>query len=615
MDKLLTFSTVSDKGEPLLRPLNDGRRVLTKLANPMLPGVLQFMNKLQPDQDKLYLLLSALGTSEVWGANINGDFFNRVGLKHPRTEQEDWGYKTFEVYGHPFRHHKNQIEKGDKPYGEVHKALWNPRMERVELIVSLNRNETVQLAGGDLLDRLDRGDPLDISMGCKVPFDICSITNPNWKQWEYRCPKEMLLEHFSLLGLPYGASLKARLEAMRQGRVGLPGLAITTDEYSDWAKNQLGRTLPDGRLVYVVNLFPRFFDISFVFLGADKTAKVLAKLAKVYQVPSAYAALEAGMVSDNMDFFKREKTATPFTDFVKQSAEIKTSDIDKEIKSNLSEDNIQFLGAEEPAIPDAKLESLSELPLGNILSTLAGLGVALKPSEFQKIVVIKMGKPAREWGMSQTNQIFSPCKDMSPVGMSPEMFMPELGMSMSGLIPHRSAFLPVLKRRVAQIIVVKPQHTDNNPPAEEASTPLLDKISAAYNGYRDALIKTAASCVPIIEAIPEIYDVIVKEDLDDAFFRGVKLARVDPKLLTGLALFGIAPAIYLASAHQRKKQQEGKSLSGPGKLVAEYPLSTSAALTVGGVYGAKRTQSILSNPAVKKALYDLKLAVNQPRTF
>src|SRR6185295_11826397 len=39
--------------------------------------------------------------------------------------------------------------------------------------------------------------------------------------------------------------------------------------------------LPDGRKVAVRNDTPRFFDISFVFIGADKTAKVLAKLASV----------------------------------------------------------------------------------------------------------------------------------------------------------------------------------------------------------------------------------------------------------------------------------------------------------------------------------------------
>lgn len=41
------------------------------------------------------------------------------------------------------------------------------------------------------------------------------------------------------------------------------------------------KILPDGSKIFVYNLHPRFFDISFVFIGADKTAKVMAKLASV----------------------------------------------------------------------------------------------------------------------------------------------------------------------------------------------------------------------------------------------------------------------------------------------------------------------------------------------
>jgi hypothetical protein len=41
----------------------------------------------------------------------------------------------------------------------------------------------------------------------------------------------------------------------------------------------MGDILPDGRQVGVRNDHPRLFDLSFVFIGADRTAKVMAKLA------------------------------------------------------------------------------------------------------------------------------------------------------------------------------------------------------------------------------------------------------------------------------------------------------------------------------------------------
>ena len=68
MDKIITLSTVSSQGEPLVRPLNDGRRVLTKIASAMQPEVVDFMRQLQPNQDRLYLLLS--GSTMQEGAPV-----------------------------------------------------------------------------------------------------------------------------------------------------------------------------------------------------------------------------------------------------------------------------------------------------------------------------------------------------------------------------------------------------------------------------------------------------------------------------------------------------------------------------------------------------------------
>ena len=47
----------------------------------------------------------------------------------------------------------------------------------------------------------------------------------------------------------------------------------------------MGRILDDGRRIGVINTYPRFFDISFVFIGADKTAKVMMKLGSGLWVP------------------------------------------------------------------------------------------------------------------------------------------------------------------------------------------------------------------------------------------------------------------------------------------------------------------------------------------
>jgi hypothetical protein len=57
------------------------------------------------------------------------------------------------------------------------------------------------------------------------------------------------------------------------------GLSVTTRDYCQHLMFERGRIYPDGRKVFMWNLHPRFFDLSVVFIGADKTSYVLAKLA------------------------------------------------------------------------------------------------------------------------------------------------------------------------------------------------------------------------------------------------------------------------------------------------------------------------------------------------
>ena len=622
MDKLLTFAGQSTQGEPLVHSLSLGKRVLTKLAYPLLPQIQMYTDNLKPDPALSYFLVSALGSGEVWGSNVNGDYFNETGLLHIPTDAADWGYKTFEKYGHTFRHHAN--EDPSQSFGRVMLAVWNPRMHRVELIVSINKSMAQERGVSDLLAKLDEGQFPDVSMGTKVPFDICAICNPDWKSLENRHPKDLLIEHNARLGLPYGAPLEARLAAMAKGKKGIPGLAIDRKEYCDHAKNWLGMTMPDGRMVFVVNPHPRFFDLSFVFMGADKTAKALKKIAHVYYRRSSAEAAEAsGLVSPELSFF--QKTAgTPFITYVQKHAVDKEAEIDKAITAHLDDKTIKYLGDSEPDIPDSDLNMLSQYPMGNVLSTLGGMGIAMKPQEFQKIIIIKMGCPQPEWDMTQAGGIFSPTDMMEPMNMGPQMFLSGLANMLSGLIPDRSAYLPALSRRVIRVMVVKPQHTDAVPSEARVSTPLLDKVAAAYNGYRHALVKTAESCVPIVQSNPILLERLYRDDLNNAYFGGVKTAGAtdvllhDPKLLAGLAIFGVAPAFYLAAAHNRNKREQGQQLGVLGNFMADYPATSSAAAglaTYHGVNaGGKYLASRLDDPQVVQALAELKKAWQQPPT-
>jgi len=251
--KLATFQGVSKGGEPLTRVFHPGDQI-TKVAGTMLPDVQKWLSEYKPVEGKIPILVNALGASEYWGQNVNGDVFPESSLVHNHLTfnghypMDDFTGKTVPPYGHktfldahPFVHHKNKDPS--RAFGEVVVAVWNAKMRRVELVVILDRELASQHGAQHVVDKIDAGEYCDVSMGCKVPYDVCTCCGH-----------------------------KSR----------------TTKDYCCCITQLgMGRILEDGRRVGVVNYHPRFFDISFVFIGADKTAKMMCKLASGVVVPQS----------------------------------------------------------------------------------------------------------------------------------------------------------------------------------------------------------------------------------------------------------------------------------------------------------------------------------------
>lgn len=248
MLKQVQFFGRNEQGHVFCQPLLDDGLIKTASALPrsnLHPKIADFVRTVRPSKHGIYVLVNAMGAGEIWGSNINGDHFPERELIHAPTDWEkfsiarmksegkvwEYGFPTF-MGAHPYKHHVNKDPS--RAFGSVEVATWNPKMRRVELVVYLDRELCKRFDAYDVIERIERGEFPDVSMGCKVPYDVCSIC-----QHKSKTPKD----------------------------------------YCDHAKNMMNHILPDGRKVFVYNPRPRFFDISFVFIGADKTAKVMAKLA------------------------------------------------------------------------------------------------------------------------------------------------------------------------------------------------------------------------------------------------------------------------------------------------------------------------------------------------
>jgi len=254
--KQIVYRGRDDQGNVLCQPiLGEASSFLEKTAAPQwqpsnLHPVIQRHIKdgtISKSEKGIYVLVSALGAAEYWGSNVNGDSFPEKALIHspdewlkkPLKEMQEigkkweYGYPTF-MNAHPYKHHVNKDPS--RAFGHVVVSVWNPKMHRVELVIFLDKELCKKHGAEDVYERIENGEFPDVSMGCKVPYDRCSICDHKSK---------------------------------------------TTKDYCFHAKNEMNRIYPDGRKVCVINDFPRFFDISFVFIGADKSAKMLAKLASV----------------------------------------------------------------------------------------------------------------------------------------------------------------------------------------------------------------------------------------------------------------------------------------------------------------------------------------------
>jgi hypothetical protein len=501
MLKISHFSAQTDHGISAIPLFGKADGAFEKCASSgLLPDVVRYIDSLRPRQDAQYVLVNALGASEYYGSNINGDSFKEVGLIHmpvdwagvpiiDRIVSKGWpyGFPTF-YNAYPYAHHRNK--NPERAFGEVELATWNPNMHRVELVVRVDHDKCMNFGGAGVWDRLRLGQHPDTSMGTKVPFDTCSLC------LDIALYQEAAATFDSKKHVHPGQAILAfHKERLAKTGKGIRGLSVTRNDYCDHAKTMMNRILPDGRKVWVDNDYPRFFDISFVFIGADKTAKVMLFIfhnGKSYSVkPSAAVAEEMGVVEKEDE---KEKAASIEEELLKAAfgkvAKPKRATIEKDVvPSQFAGKAVPLLTRSEPDLSEDTVDSLSDVPLRNALSTTAGMGIVLRPREFQRIVLIRMGLRPTADDLQQKNIVFEKSEDEKPVEMGKDFFLPSLAKLLLPLLAIRSALGPSVERRA----IMLPQAEEKKVASPTSiSSDLLAKLGAAYNGYRRGVMEIVA---------------------------------------------------------------------------------------------------------------------------
>lgn len=391
MDKRLVFPGNTENKRELFFVRED-RNYLRKHSSSYHPKVSQYIEKAKPIPGLVQVLLTALGAHEFWGQNVNGDRFPEIPLKH---EGPDYGYQTFLTNGNYFIHHVNRDPALAK--GKVLHSVWNDKAHRVELIVGISPE-----LDPEATTSIDRGETLCFSMGCKVPYDVCSICGNKAK---------------------------------------------TRAQYCDHLRYQMNHIDPvTGLLVGAINTLPRFFDISRVLIPADKTAYMWTKVASAanpfHGLSSAQLAeLPPGKIADLSYLHKvaeeRKEAST------KRAAVAKKAEIVKRVESNISpgfeaklERSIPIAkGLLDEASPTLSPEQMKELraiapSLGHLLSTFLALAMQPKPDELASL------------GSELTPD------SLKALQISPDLFDPAIAQRLMPLAPERSFARPLLLRRI-----------------------------------------------------------------------------------------------------------------------------------------------------------------------
>lgn len=496
MLKLSFFRGEGEAGPTVVPLFGPADRVFEKTAAPgLLPEVARYISALTPRPDAQYVLVNAMGATEWYGSNVNGDSFPEASLIHrpdnwtgnpliDRIAGKSWtyGFPTF-YNAHAFAHHRNK--DAAQAFGDVELSAWNPAMKRVELVVRVDQDKCQRFGGTGVWDKLKAGSYPDVSMGTRVPYDTCSICLD--RDLYARAIRTFDPKRHQHPGI---AALEFHKKLLQQNGRGIRGLSITRKDYCDHARGMMNRILPDGRKVWVDNDYPRFFDISFVFIGADKTAKTMLFISsgnRRYQIkPSAEMAEDMGVSEPG------EKTASIRDELLKNAFLGKKGTIDKAtIPSQFSAKAIPVLAGQEPRMSDDMLDGMSRLPMPSVMSTTGSLGMVLQPREFQRLMLLQIGRRDLADQLDQSGQVFGETDQVDDADLGPRHFMPALADMLAGLVGQRSGFGPVLERRIIMISTkpTEPEHQPGNLKlSSSVPTELFCKLGAAYNGYRRALM-------------------------------------------------------------------------------------------------------------------------------
>jgi hypothetical protein len=324
-------------------------------------GVFKGMD-IKPEKDHSYIHLIAMGDTDYYGFNRNGDGFMKDACTVNIPEPEDGKthqlkiacgnitrHNTFEKHARVYRNHVNK--RVEDACGDVTKSAHNDDMHRVELIIKVANKDWE-----DDLHKLASGSDLPFSMSCRVPYDYCSFCGHK---------------------------------------------AANRTQYCDHAKYHMTEMHKSGHQFGVYNDYMDYFDISKVVVPADRIAYGLLKAASENDLvaslsldPNAPIKVSGAELSEHMVLYppSADDMIVPNGLADKIATLRKLSEIEKEIEAiGSGNPDIETMALNPSVCPSLSDDDVQELsPRSRLMDVLGGLSdckISLSLRDFLRLIL------------------------------------------------------------------------------------------------------------------------------------------------------------------------------------------------------------------------------------
>jgi hypothetical protein len=472
----------------------------------LAPSIQAKISSLPKEEGFSYALLTAVEAGETWGSNKRGDYFLEQGpppeydnfgkiLWGLKLENEHFGYKTF-LQAKFFKEHQSKDPK--RSAGVVVDVFYDDDMHRVDLILKIDRRKAVELGMQEYLVALDNNLPIDYSMGCRTPFDVCSVHGDIDKVFS-------ILSNYQD---PY-AGVKAILAENKRNHI--PGFARVVDydpsnpmqikagvkpedAYCDLRKYHMNELMPDGTKICNITTHPVFYDISWVKVGAGPIAKNITKLASAYNTNP-----EKHIYRNRPTSVFIEKQASAVDSYLKKN-ELLTSDTTQQITAPAVHTPYKVRAHNLPILrrilqrlhsgPLLPYQMLTSNPIEELISVLTRLGIILHPREFNTCML--SGSP------------LAPAVYSGVIGIEPSRIVqkPEFSMNLdfSTSIFNKLKQMGLMSMLATRSISEDYLHRPAGEPVKSIAVHIIriPKLPMWYNGYRNAALNQSvpAGLVP-----------------------------------------------------------------------------------------------------------------------